>query len=57
MVIHSKNANTYLSLVDSSSLGGLQFLIHTHFPPAAVVGLHGCPKSGQVILSFCSEIS
>ena len=23
MVIHSKNANTYLSLVDSSSLGGL----------------------------------
>ena len=25
--------------------------------PAAVVDLHGCPKWGQVILSFCSEIS
>lgn len=57
MVIHSKNANTYVSLVDSSSLGGLWFLTHTWLSPAAVVGLHGCPKSGQVILSFCSEIS
>lgn len=44
MVIHSKNTNTYLSLVDSSSLGGLLFLIHTHLCPAAVVGLNGCPK-------------
>lgn len=57
MVIHSKNTNTYLSLVDSSSLGGLQLLIHTCLRPAAAVGLHGCPKWGQVILSFCSETS
>lgn len=39
VISHGKNTNTSISLAGSSSLNGLPFLIPTHLPTVAIMGL------------------